>query len=75
MADKYAHLKAERSRTCWREDGIPKARYTKTEARKKAREYAGYHAYRCPECEGWHTGKYRPKTKTLRQVREEGSQQ
>lgn len=56
MGDKYAHLRPVRDRQCYRADGVPKARFTRLKARRKAAQYPGYHAYRCPECRSWHVG-------------------
>lgn len=69
VADKYAHLRPDRPRACWRADGIPKKQYTKRGARRKAREYAGYHAYRCGEWDTWHVGRLKPSKTRLRDVR------
>lgn len=69
VADKYASLRPSRPRGCWRADGIPKKRYTKDDARRKARERAGYHAYRCGDCGGWHVGRLKPSKTRLRDVR------
>jgi hypothetical protein len=61
MADKYAHLRPYKSRDCYREDGVPKKRYTQDEAEEQAnlQEEGSYHAYLCPQCEWWHVGRDR----------------
>jgi hypothetical protein len=59
VADKYAHLRPFKSRDCYREDGVPKKRYTYDEAEEQAGLQPGYHAYECPQCEWWHVGRDR----------------
>jgi len=57
MGDKYADKRPVRARQCYRRDNVPKVRYTRQEAREKAAEFPGYHAYRCGDCGHWHTGR------------------
>ena len=56
MADRYADLRPTRDRRCYRSDGVPKKRYTRTQARATAEKYPGHQAYRCPDCGRWHVG-------------------
>lgn len=67
MADKYAHLRPAKSRSCFTATGRPKIRYTQSEANAQVsyimsrRRFEGepeveYHAYQCPVCLWWHCG-------------------
>lgn len=57
MVDKYAHLRPPIDRSCHRQDRVPKARLTQEQAETRAARHPGYHAYQCPRCGWWHTGR------------------
>lgn len=58
MADKYAHLRPPKPRSCHRADRVPKRRYpTQERAQATADRYEGYHAYHCSSCDAWHVGR------------------
>lgn len=59
MADKYAHLRPPIDRSCNRRDRIPKRRFTQAEAEGRTAGSGEYHAYECPLCGWWHTGRTR----------------
>lgn len=61
--DKYAHLRPPVDRSCHRSDRIPKLRLTQAEADARAAQHAGCHAYECPRCGWWHTGRRRRRTR------------
>lgn len=60
MVDKYQHLRPARPRSCYREDRIPKKRFSHEDAWAQVAampEPDDYHAYECPECGWWHVGR------------------